>query len=102
MGSSAIYEGVVTHRRLRPRWHQFQYSVFAMLLELDELAAPDRNLKLFAYNRWGLFSFQDRDHGDGRELQLGWMISWRKRESWRAAPGGCSAIPASWAMSSIP
>lgn len=72
MARSAIYEGVVTHRRLRPRPHRFRYRVFAMLLELDELAGLDRRLKLFACNRWGIFSFQDRDHGDGRDLRL-WL-----------------------------
>jgi len=68
----AIYEGWVMHRRLRPKHHRFKYRVFAMLLELDELAALDRKLTLFKYNRWGLFSFQDRDHGDGRSLTL-WL-----------------------------
>jgi len=63
MSSSALYEGWVMHRRLRPRRHRFQYRVFAMLLELDELAALDRGLSLFKYNAFGLFSFWDKDHG---------------------------------------
>ena len=58
------------HRRLRPRQHRFRYRVFAMLLDLDEL--PSLGLRLFHYNRWGLFSFQDRDHGDGRDLRA-WL-----------------------------
>jgi uncharacterized protein len=66
---SAIYEGWVMHRRLSPKHHRFKYRVFAMLLELDELPGLDRKLALFKYNRWGLFSFQDRDHGDGRPLR---------------------------------
>ena len=70
MSRSALYEGTVTHRRLRPRQHQFRYRVFAMLLDLDEL--PALGLRLFQYNRWGLFSFQDRDHGDGRDLRA-WL-----------------------------
>ena len=61
------------HRRLTPRHHRFKYRVFAMLLDLDELPALDRELSLFAYNRGGLFSFQDRDHGDGRPAERhGW------------------------------
>src|SRR5882757_4351648 len=60
---SSIYEGWVMHRRLTPRHHRFKYRVFAMLLELDELPALDKKLRLFKHNRWGLFSFQDRDHG---------------------------------------
>lgn len=51
------------HQRLRPRHHRFKYRVFAMLLELDELAVLDKQMRLFKHNRWGLFSFQDRDHG---------------------------------------
>jgi uncharacterized protein len=58
---SSIYEGWVMHRRLAPKHHRFKYRVFAMLLEMDEL--PALRLSLFKYNRWGLFSFQDRDHG---------------------------------------
>jgi DUF1365 family protein len=72
MTMSALYEGWVMHRRLKPRHHRFQYRVFATLLALDELPALDRRLSLFKYNRWGLFSFQDRDHGDGRPLKL-WL-----------------------------
>jgi DUF1365 family protein len=60
------------HRRITPRHHRFKYRVFAMLLELDELPALDRSLSLFKHNRRGLFSFQDRDHGDGRALNV-WL-----------------------------
>lgn len=60
------------HRRITPRHHRFKYRVFAMLLDLDELPALDRKLSLFAYNRGGLFSFQDRDHGDGRPVKA-WL-----------------------------
>ncbi|HET7085302.1 MAG TPA: DUF1365 domain-containing protein [Rhizomicrobium sp.] len=63
MNVSAIYEGSVMHRRLKPRTHRFRYRVFAVLLELDELTALDRDLRLFKHNRWGLFSFHDKDHG---------------------------------------
>lgn len=62
-GVSSIYEGWVMHRRLMPRHHRFKYSVFALLLDLDELPELDRSSRLFKHNRLGLFSFQDRDHG---------------------------------------
>jgi len=70
MSMSAIYEGWVMHRRQRPRKHHFRYRVFAMLLDLDEL--PVLGLKLLQHNRRGLFSFQDKDHGDGRDLRA-WL-----------------------------
>ncbi|MGI9169945.1 MAG: DUF1365 domain-containing protein [Caulobacteraceae bacterium] len=63
---SAIYAGAVTHRRLAPRRHHLRYSMFQMLLDLDEASALSRRLRLFSHDRFNLFSFHDRDHGDGR------------------------------------
>jgi DUF1365 family protein len=65
MGTSALYFGQVTHRRLRPKSHRLAYRVFSMLIDLDELEELNRTLRLFAHNRAGLFSMHDRDHGDG-------------------------------------
>lgn len=71
MPESCIYVGEVMHRRLEPLRHRFVYRVFSLLLDLDELPALDRRLRLFAYNRRGVFSFLDRDHGarDGGALR---------------------------------
>ncbi len=71
-GASALYKGFVTHTRLTPRRHHFRYRVFSMLLDLDELPALDRGLSLFGWNKGRLFSFHDRDHGDGRDLRA-WL-----------------------------
>jgi hypothetical protein len=60
------------HRRLAPRHHRFKYRVFSMLLDLGDLPRLDRQMRLFAWNRWGLFSFHDKDHGDGRDLNA-WL-----------------------------
>lgn len=62
---SALYIGDVTHRRLRPRQHRLRYSVFYLLLDLDEVDALAGRLRLFSHNRFNLFSFFDRDYGDG-------------------------------------
>lgn len=35
--TSLLYEGVVTHRRLQPRHHEFSYRVFMPYLKLDDL-----------------------------------------------------------------
>jgi len=71
---SALYTGLVMHRRLTPRPHRFKYRVFSMLLDLDELPHLSRRLRLFAWNGPGVFSFYDRDHGDGRPLGT-WLDS---------------------------
>jgi DUF1365 family protein len=60
------------HRRLRPRHHRFKYRVFSLLLDVSELPRLDRELRFFKWNRFGLFGFHDKDHGDGRELNA-WL-----------------------------
>jgi DUF1365 family protein len=63
-GGSAIYSGVVAHRRLRPRAHALRYRVFMLLLDLDELPAVFGRLRLLAEGAFGLMSFRSADHGD--------------------------------------
>ena len=65
MSASALYEGLVTHARLKPRRHRLAYRIFQMLVDLDELPALDRSLRRFGHNRPALISFHDRDHGPG-------------------------------------
>ncbi|RUL99325.1 DUF1365 domain-containing protein [Rhizobium chutanense] len=77
MKRSALYTGQVWHARLRPRRHRLRYRVFSLLLDLDELTALDRDLHLFGYNRWALFSFRDCDHGNG---EAGALRSWVERQ----------------------
>lgn len=73
---SAIYTGVVSHARLRPLRHSFRYRVFSMLLDLDELPAIDRRLKLFSVDKPNLFSFRARDHAAGAAHALkDWAIA---------------------------
>lgn len=64
-GASALYAGRVVHQRLRPRRHRLEQRVFWLLLDLAEVDGLDRRLRLFSRNRRNLFSFFDRDHGDG-------------------------------------
>jgi len=57
------------HRRLRPARNQFVYSAFSLSLPLSRLAElPGLGI---AWNRRGLISFFDRDHGerDGGALE---------------------------------
>lgn len=63
---SALYEGQVVHQRLAPKRHRLRYALFQILVDLDHLPQIDRRLRLFSHNRLNVFSFFDRDHGDGR------------------------------------
>ncbi|HXQ15870.1 MAG TPA: DUF1365 domain-containing protein [Caulobacteraceae bacterium] len=68
---SGLYDGAVTHQRLTPRRHRLRYRLFQLLLDLDELPALDRGLRLFGHNRFALFSLYERDHlaGDAHPLR---------------------------------
>jgi len=68
--ASALYAGFVTHQRFAPTRHRLRYAMFQMLLDLDEAPTLGRDLRLFSHNRFNVFSFYDRDHGDGREGSL--------------------------------
>ena len=65
MPASAVYEGTVVHKRLRPKVHALSYRVFALLLDVDGIDELARRLRLFSRNRWNALSFHDRDHGAG-------------------------------------
>jgi len=67
---SCLYAGQVMHHRMKPKRHRFIYRVTSMLLDLDELERLDDSLKWFSRNRFNLFSFHDRDHGDGSDRPL--------------------------------
>jgi DUF1365 family protein len=70
MDRSGLYAGVVAHTRLRPRRHALRYRIFMLLLDLDEVAAIDRGLRLFSIGRFNLFGFDPRKHGDGSRTPL--------------------------------
>ena len=63
--SSAIYVGRVVHNRLIPRPHAFAYRVFALALDVDEIADNAARLYLFGYNNRSLVNVHDADHGRG-------------------------------------
>lgn len=67
---SAIYNGSVVHRRLKPKNHLLKYRVFSLLLDLDELEMIDKDSTPLSINRFGFLSFYERDHGDGRATGL--------------------------------
>ena len=69
--AAALYVGEVMHARLKPMGHRFSYRVMSLLIDLDRLAAADRQSALFGVNRAALYSFHEADHGgrDGSPLR---------------------------------
>jgi len=64
---SGIYEGKVRHRRFSPVLNSFQYRLFMMYLDLEELPTLFRGRWLWSSDRVNLAYFRRRDHlGDPR------------------------------------
>jgi uncharacterized protein len=64
--SADLYLCDVMHQRLRPKPHRLAYRIFSFLLDLDQLEADSAQTRLFSVNRFNLFSFYEKDRGDGR------------------------------------
>jgi DUF1365 family protein len=77
--------GEVRHARVRPALHRFAYPTYFLMLPMRSLRdAPCAALKR---NRFGLISFNDRDHGDGRTDSLAWVLELLVREGVNDADG---------------
>jgi DUF1365 family protein len=80
-----IGRGQVRHTRLRPARNAFAYPTYFLMLPMRRLgarASPD-----LLRNRFGLISFHDRDHGDGRADSLAWLDETLVREGVHDADG---------------
>jgi DUF1365 family protein len=60
-GGPALLAGSVMHRRHRPAGNAFRYPAFCLRLPLSRL--PDLAATAVRWNRRGLVSFHERDHG---------------------------------------
>jgi DUF1365 family protein len=77
--------GQVRHTRLRPVRHAFAYPTYFLMLPMRRLRASP--CKALVRNRFGLISFHDRDHGDGRADCLSWLDELLERERVTGADG---------------
>ena len=74
--NSKIYTGKVIHRRFKPKEHYFKYSVFSLLIDLDELEDIQKEISIFSYNKFNIISFFDKDHGERDSSSLkNWVYS---------------------------
>ena len=76
---NSLYECSVSHSRLKPKRHDFNYQVFMFAVDLDELSSLGDRILGFSHNRFNLFSIDDRDHvmlghpGGIRGNLMAWM-----------------------------
>tara|TARA_A100001011_G_scaffold355378_1_gene398508 strand:+ start:1556 stop:2314 length:759 start_codon:yes stop_codon:yes gene_type:complete len=62
--NSCIYNGIVTHKRFKPVEHFLKYKTFSFLIDLDEVKKLDEKNFIFSHNKFNIYSFYDKDHGD--------------------------------------
>ncbi|MFK8083065.1 MAG: DUF1365 domain-containing protein [Granulosicoccus sp.] len=67
---SSLYVGQVYHKRMRPTVHVLRYTVFSLLIDLEEVDTLARKFWLFSHNRFNLMSFYDTDFGEGDGVSL--------------------------------
>ena len=73
--NSCIYNGIVYHTRFKPVKHHLKYKTFSLLLDLDEVEILDKKNLIFSLNKFNIFSFYNKDHGerDGKSLKI-WVL----------------------------
>jgi len=71
IATAMIGLGQVRHARLRPARNSFAYATYYLMLPMRSLRTHASGH--LARNRFGLISFHDRDHGDGRVDSLSWL-----------------------------
>jgi len=68
--NSSIYVGQVRHRRFTPNEHAFNYRMFMMYLDLDELPDLFARFWLWSYQKKNIVSFQRDYYYGGKEVPL--------------------------------
>jgi len=57
-----LFECKVMHERLSPKRHRFNYGIYMLYVDLDELDMLDRCCRFFSVDRANLVSFYQSDH----------------------------------------
>jgi DUF1365 family protein len=86
--ADGLYVGEVVHERFAPRRHRLNYRIFQMLIDIDAAPLLAKRLKFFSYNRPGLFSLHDKDHGDRSGRPLRAFAEESLQKAGLAPPGG--------------
>lgn len=85
---SAIYTGLVRHRRLRPAPHAFRYRLFMMYLDLEELPRAFGGRWLWSARRLAPAWFRRADYHGDPTVPLGEAVRRTvERETGRRPPG---------------
>lgn len=85
---SAIYTGTIRHRRFEPVPHAFNYRLFMLYLDLNELDRVFEGSRLFSARRRTLAHFRRTDHFGDPRLPLDTAVRELVRQRTGAQPRG--------------
>ena len=83
---NGLLNATVVHTRLRPARNHFRYRVYYLCAPLASLINAS-GLWLMRHNRFGLFSFYNRDHAPANESPDGWIARLKAQSNLHAADG---------------
>lgn len=86
--ASAVYEGVVRHRRLVPNPHAFRYRMAQLYLDLDEIDLVFRQRWLWSVEHRNFAQFRRRDYLGPPELPLAEAVRERVEQATGHRPVG--------------
>ncbi len=86
--ASAIYEGVVRHRRLAPRPHAFDYRMAQLYLDLDEIDRVMAPRWLWSIERRNVAVFRRSDYLGPPDLSLSDAVRLRVQQATGRRPTG--------------
>lgn len=86
--ASAVYEGVVRHRRLAPNPHVFHYRIAQLYLDLDEIEQVLAPRWLWSVRKRNIAEFRRTDYLGPPELSLAEAVRLRVEEATGQRPPG--------------
>jgi len=86
--ASAVYEGVVRHRRLTPHAHAFEYRMAQIYLDLDEVDRVFKHRWLWSSARGNVGQFRRSDYLEPAQLTLAEAVRQRVEKATGKRPIG--------------
>lgn len=68
---AVLYAGKVMHQRMKPFGHRFEYRVFSLLIDIDQLEQANCLSRLFSIDSRNIAAFYQADHIDPRISPIG-------------------------------
>tara|TARA_Y100001960_G_scaffold6450_1_gene6623 strand:- start:245 stop:1021 length:777 start_codon:yes stop_codon:yes gene_type:complete len=72
ISSVKLVEGVISHQRFVSPQHSFKYNCISVLINLNKIKKIQKINFLFSINRFNIFSWNFKEHGNGEDFPLDW------------------------------